>query len=414
MKKIFAILMTICLLAGALSITAFAAEAPAEGVVLSVSAQKRDGTIVPIENGNFKNFEEGWEAAVDYAEDKDTMKNNGYDRIVVDFYTDWTANEDGEFGDSGDGFEWSTIHITEDIRITLNLNNHTINRNLKEWEYDGEVIYIDDNADVIINNGTITGGWSCNGAGGIHMQDDSKLTLNNVNIVGNTTDDDDGAGIAAYDGAVLVMNGGSISDNKMLYAQFYRFPYGSLYVNNAPAMLNNVTISNNRSESEDGAGVAIYADNSTVTLNDCVVSNNGITDNNYYDYAESIIGGEDSTIIITNTDFIGNFSTTNDCSKGMQGFSNSFANESDFFFQQETSSCRQEMSYAFNGSMRTMGHTKTVVNIQICQRSKLFSKVHIVLFFFFMVAQVFQKQELTSFQIFSSSFSSSVLSSSNL
>ena len=165
MKKIFAILMTICMLAGALSINAFAAEAPAEGVVLSVSAQKRDGTIVPIENGNFKNFEEGWEAAVDYAEDKDTMKNNGFDRIVVDFYTDWTANEDGEFGDGGDGFEWSTIHITEDIRITLNLNNHTINRNLKEWEYDGEVIYIDDNADVIINNGTITGGWSCIGAG---------------------------------------------------------------------------------------------------------------------------------------------------------------------------------------------------------------------------------------------------------
>ena len=69
MKKIFATLMTICLLAGALSITAFAEEAPAKRVVLSVSAQKRDGTIVPIENGNFKNFEEGWEAAVDYAED---------------------------------------------------------------------------------------------------------------------------------------------------------------------------------------------------------------------------------------------------------------------------------------------------------------------------------------------------------
>ena len=135
MKKIFTTLMAICLMVSVLSVTAinaFAAEAPAEGVVLSVSAQKRDGTIVPIENGNFKNFEEGWEAAVDYAEDKDTMKNNGYDRIIVDFYTDWTANEDGEFGDGGDGFEWSTIHITEDIRITLNLNNHTINRNLKE------------------------------------------------------------------------------------------------------------------------------------------------------------------------------------------------------------------------------------------------------------------------------------------
>ena len=105
------------------------------------------------------------------------------------------------------------------------------------------------------------------------------------------------------------------------------------------------------------------------------------------------------------TDFIGNFCTTNDCGKGMQRFSNSFANESDFFFQKETSSSRKEMSYAFNGSVSTMRHAKAVVNIQICQRSKLFSKFHVIFFFFFMEAQVFQKQELTSLQIFSSSFS---------
>ena len=104
-------------------------------------------------------------------------------------------------------------------------------------------------------------------------------------------------------------------------------------------------------------------------------------------------------------DFIGNFCTTNDCSKGMQGFSNSLANKSDFFFQKETSSSRKEMSYSFNGSVSTMGHAKAVINIQICQRSKLFSKFHVIFFFFLMEAQVFQKQELTSLQIFSSSFS---------
>ena len=104
------------------------------------------------------------------------------------------------------------------------------------------------------------------------------------------------------------------------------------------------------------------------------------------------------------TNFVRNFSTADDCSKGMQRFSNSFANESDFFFQQEASSCRQEVGYAFNGSVSAVGHAKTVVNIQICQRSKLFSKFHVIFFFFFMEAQVFQKQKLTSFQIFSSSF----------
>ena len=50
MKKIFAIILSLCLMASMLFVTAFAAEtgttnAPAEGVVLRVSAQKKDGTI---------------------------------------------------------------------------------------------------------------------------------------------------------------------------------------------------------------------------------------------------------------------------------------------------------------------------------------------------------------------------------
>lgn len=309
MKKIFTTLMAICLMVSVLSVTAinaFAAEAPAEGVVLSVSAQKRDGTIVPIENGNFKNFEEGWEAAVDYAEDKDTMKNNGYDRIIVDFYTDWTANEDGEFGDGGDGFEWSTIHITEDIRITLNLNNHTINRNLKEWEYDGEVIYIDDNADVIINNGTITGGWSCNGAGGIHMQDDSKLTLNNVNIVGNRVDDDDGAGIAVYDGAVLTMNGGCVSHNESYNAVYG----GGVYIDDGSAVFTDVTFANNQGFERSTHGAAVYVDDGTLIMEGCKVIGNGLTltnDGTTCFAAYSIIDiSNGSKVTITETEFLEN------------------------------------------------------------------------------------------------------------
>jgi hypothetical protein len=122
--------------------------------------------------------------------------------------------------------------------------------------------------------------------------------------VGNVANGSDGAGIAVYDGSVLVMNGGSISDNKLLFAPIYRYPYGALYVDNATATLNNVTINNNRSDTRNGEGMAIYADNSTVTLNDCAVSGNGTKE--LGEYAESIIAGYSSTININNTDFTGN------------------------------------------------------------------------------------------------------------
>jgi hypothetical protein len=165
-------------------------------------------------------------------------------------------------------------------------------------------MYVSENADVIINDGTIKGGNSLDGAGGIHITENASVVLNNVNIVGNIAQGDDGAGIAVYDGSVLVMNGGSISDNKLLYGYYYRYPYGALYVDNATATLNNVTINNNRSSVRDCEGAAIYADNSTVTLNDCTVSGNGTKD--LGEYIESIIAGYSSTININNTDFTGN------------------------------------------------------------------------------------------------------------
>jgi hypothetical protein len=86
------------------------------------------------------------------------------------------------------------------------------------------------------------------------------------------------------------------------------YPYGTLYVEDATATLNNVTISDNRSGNIDCEGAAIYADNSTVTLNDCVVSGNINAESAYY--AESVIGAENSTLIINNTEFTDNGSVS--------------------------------------------------------------------------------------------------------
>ena len=212
MKKIFAIILTLCLLVSTLCITSFAAE----GAIIRVSGLKEDGETVEIENGDFKDFAEGWEAAVDFAKDHSYMDNNKYERIVVDLLADWNANEKGEFvKSSSDGFKNSTIYVPSETYITINLNQHTINRGLGDRnELDGEVIFVAEEANLIINGGTISGGNSDNGAGGIHIDDEATVTLNNVHVKGNTVDGDDGGGIALYDGATLIMNGGSISDNR--------------------------------------------------------------------------------------------------------------------------------------------------------------------------------------------------------
>ena len=300
MKKFFAILMAICMMASMLCIPAFAAEsadelpAPAAGTVLRITAIKGDSIELV---GDHTNFEDGWNAAMVLAGSSREMKNKGYDRVVVDIYANWNPSAGGN------------IEIPENARVTLNMNGYTLNRDLLRFDgvYGGEAMYISSDADVIINDGTITGGSSSDGAGGIHIKSDARVVLNNVNVVGNHSEGSNGSGIAVKSGAVLVMNGGSLSENTMTednYMVYIRYPYGILYACDATVTLNNVTINDNRAGTRNGEGMAIYADDSTVTLNNCVVSNNACDGNG--GYAESVIGAVDSKLFINNTDFTGN------------------------------------------------------------------------------------------------------------
>ncbi len=268
MKKFLMIIISVFVISAVFCVNASADE-PASDVVLRLSAVKGDELVV-IED--FTSFDDGWNEAMEFALSK---KMESYDRVVVDLYANWKANGDGEFTDdmwNGDGFYMDTICVQNDVRLTLNLNGHTINRALTEWEYDGEVLYIDDDADVIINNGTITGGWSCNGAGGINIESGAKVTLNNVDVIGNKTEDDDGAGIAAYTDAVVVMNGGSLSNNIAIVDWGSDSFGGGLYVHGATVTLNDVVISGN----EAFYGAAVYVNGSgTAILNNCTVEGNG-------------------------------------------------------------------------------------------------------------------------------------------
>ena len=298
MTKIFAILVVICLMVSMFSINAFAADelpAPAEGTVLRVSALKNDGTTVKIKD--YDNFEIGWNAAID------TALANNYERVIVDLYADWTADEDGEFGsDGGNGFDNETIYFPEGVKITLNMNDHTINRALDEWIYDGEVMYIEDDADVIINKGTITGGWSANGAGGIHVKDDVKLTLNDVHIVGNTADDADGGGISLESDSILTMNGGSFKNNRLIGSS-HNDCGGALYVSGGTAIINNVEFTNNQTKFDNNDGSAIYVSSGELTLNSCTFEGNGLMSSTKSVAYSSVIYAKGSNVKVKDSTF---------------------------------------------------------------------------------------------------------------
>ena len=314
MKKFLAILMVICMMASLLSITAFAADElpePAQGTLLRVTAIKGNETVLV---GDYTNFEDGWNKAIHEGLPKQT-KNTKYERIIVDFYADWTSADDGNFTDdftlqlNGEGFNNDTIEIPDDVKITINLNGHTIKRVLPESISDGEVMYIDEDADVIINNGTITGGKSTNGAGGIHIHD-ADVVLNNVHIVGNVADADDGGGIALYDDAVFTMNGGSFKDNVIVGSSWngaLQCYGGAIYVNDSKATFENVEFKNNQTENDEDYGAAIYADDSEVYVKNCTFDSNGIKDDaKNFKGSCSIIHGEDSTINIEKSTFTNN------------------------------------------------------------------------------------------------------------
>lgn len=321
MKKIIVFLLTLCLMIGILCVPTFAAD---DSVVMEVSGLKKDGkTIVSL--NYWTKFADGWEWAVDRAGDSEFMEKQDLDRIIVDLYADWTAKENS-FG-SGDGFSSDGgIRVPKNLKITINMNGHTINRHMSDWDWNGEVIWVRDGADLIINGGksgdkivmagtdpdakmgTIKGGNSGNGAGGIHIDEKARVTLNNVNIIGNTADDDNGAGLAIHNNSVLTMNGGSFQDNVADAKPNVGYYGVGAYIYKATAVFNNVLFKNNQCKKCESEGSAIYSWKSDVTIEECAFEGNGIEDEkNEYTAAESLIEvAENSTVTVKNSTFIGN------------------------------------------------------------------------------------------------------------
>ena len=283
MKKFFAIVMAICMLTSVLGITAFAAEATS---VIKVQ--------IGSETKEFDNFEDGWNFAMEEA-------NDGKE-VYATLLTDWTAAIGGKFTDdvwNGDGFDNDTIYFADDVKVTLDLGGHTIDRGLMADELNGEVMFINNDANVTIKNGTIKGGYSSNGAGGIHIEG-AKVNLIDLVITKNSAMnmlDGNGTAIHHDDGGELYMKNCRIVDNDGSLRGFDMC--GAVYLDGVDKVLIEDCYFADNDNVDYGAG--IYADE----CDDFVIKNTTFENLNVDDRGGAIWVG-DSKLYIYNCKFSNN------------------------------------------------------------------------------------------------------------
>ena len=159
---------------------------------------------------NFSDFGKAWVYALKQSLSKPT---------TITLLKDWVA-ENGSFCCiDEDGDEYGTkngrLFLYDNYVLTIDLNGHTIDRNLKEAKSSGSVFYLEDK-DIKLTikdsagGGKITGGNCTGNGGGIDVYDGS-LYIEGGEITGNKADN--GAGIYWFSDNTLCITGGVISGN---------------------------------------------------------------------------------------------------------------------------------------------------------------------------------------------------------
>ena len=178
---------------------------------------------------------------------------------------------------AGDGDIY--LLVPSGVTATLDLNGHTINRNLTSYGgTDGSAIRV--KGTLTINDsqggGTITGGYGYQG-GGVYVDRNATFTMNSGTITGNTASDY-GGGVMVKDDATCTLNGVTITGNTA-------YSGGGVYVDSSGSSctLNGVTITGNTT-SKYGGGV--YVAGYTTLSGLCTITGNtagGQPDNVHFD-----------------------------------------------------------------------------------------------------------------------------------
>ena len=176
---------------------------------------------------------------------------------------------------------------TETSPITLDLNGKNIDRELNAVQPNGSVIKIDGGALTIRDSsatdpdgtngtGTITGGNSSGGGGGIHITSNpmgsvfGSLILESGSIRDNSANGSNGGGVYIAGDCDFTMKGGSINGNTVKNSA--NSHGGGVFVGGIFTMENGI-ITNNCSELGNGGGVNIGS-NGTFTMRDGTISAN--------------------------------------------------------------------------------------------------------------------------------------------
>ena len=267
---------------------------------LTIYAEEDAGIVAysmdPNDNRAFTSIVDAWDAACD--------------GTLIYLNKDWNLS--------------SRLIVPEGKNVKIDLYGHMISRQLSECESDGEVIYLSKNSSLSISGsqdgtfnvknykedytgekrvdvttgGVITGGMSSNGAGGIHMKENSTLNLDHVGVVGNKAN---GGVYADYGGGVKIdgdactvdlKNGAMISYNRSSLG-------GGVYVNGQEGHINIDASEISSNLAERGGGIYSNCDATYIDLK----NNGAIKDNEaYYDgggisffHSYNHINSEDAT-----------------------------------------------------------------------------------------------------------------------
>ena len=193
----------------------------------------------------------------------------GYTGLTIYMNKDWEMSSTFEVADSKTlTIDMMGHKITTNERAQNILLNEHANLTLKSsvtttFTYrpfsneDGK--RMDSTVNTITTGGLITEGLSSDDAGGIRMNNDSKLTLENVAVAGN--EGDEAGGIYVKKNCTINMNAGSCVSNN-------RGKAGGIFFNQADCNLtmNNAKISQNYG-SDYGGGICSDADGTRIVMN---------------------------------------------------------------------------------------------------------------------------------------------------
>ena len=240
---------------------------------------------------------------------KELKKNYEGKSVTIEMYCDWDYNKDHQFDER--------LYIPEDCNATLNMHGHRFDRDDvhdDDYSNSGELIFVDSGATLTINGastekekqtehtgvrvftdinqkyansfittygGTLSGGNSKAGAGGIYINSGKSVTLNDVTIAGckGSYFWNPFVTFTGYGGGIIIGEKGTTLtlNNSTITGCLAQEDGGGIYArnkDNVHVILNNSHVDKNYAES-DGGGINLDGENvGILAYNESTISNN--------------------------------------------------------------------------------------------------------------------------------------------